>query len=88
MKQLLILLTVVMLTGCFGTAPVKRTFPNVPEDLMSACTDLKETEPTTKLSEVIDVIVVNYSQYHECRIKVDGWIEWYKTQKSIFESVK
>ena len=88
MKRLLILLTAIMLTGCFGTAPVNRHFPGVPEDLMAACPDLKETPSTTKLSEVVGVVVVNYGQYHECRIKVYGWIEWYKTQKSIFESVK
>jgi DNA invertase Pin-like site-specific DNA recombinase len=50
--------------------------------------DLKKTEPTEKLSEVLKVVVDNYGQYHECKIKVDTWVEWYKTQKDIFESVK
>jgi hypothetical protein len=87
MKRLLLLIPVILLTGCL-TTPVKRTFPEVPKQLMEACPDLKTTEPTEKLSEVLKVVVDNYGQYHECKIKVDTWVEWYKTQKYIFESVK
>jgi hypothetical protein len=89
MKILLIALTV-LLTGCamFGATPVKRTFPSVPTELVESCPDLKKTEPTEKLSEVLKVVVDNYGQYHECKIKVDTWVEWYKTQRDIFESVK
>jgi hypothetical protein len=88
MKLLLVLPIVVLLSGCLLTTPVKRNFPEVPKELMEACPDLKKTEPTEKLSEVLKVVVDNYGQYHECKIKVDTWIEWYNTQKSIFESVK
>jgi hypothetical protein len=88
MKHLLILLTVLSLVGCSTAVPVKRTFPNVPEELKISCPELKETNETTKLSEVIAVVVDNYGQYHECRVKVDTWIEWYNAQKAIFESVK
>ena len=87
MKRLLLLIPVILLTGCL-TTPVKRTFPEVPKQLMEACPNLKTTEPTEKLSEVLKVVVDNYGQYHECKIKVDTWVEWYKTQKYIFESVK
>ena len=88
MKRLSILLVVLALAGCSGI-PVARHFPDVPEELKVACPALQETDPTTtKLSEVIDVVAGNYSQYHECRIKVDTWIEWYKGQRAIFESVK
>ena len=76
-----------LLSGCLVT-PVKRNFPEVPKELMEACPDLKQTEQTQKLSEVVRVVTENYSQYHECRIKVDTWMEWYKTQKEIFDSVK
>ena len=86
MKKLAVLM-VVMLVGCSGV-PVKRTFPEVPSELMEACPDLKQTQPTEKLSEVLRVVVDNYGQYHECRLKMDTWVEWYKTQKNIFESVK
>lgn len=78
---------VLLLAGCLNT-PVQRSFPEVPEELKVACPDLNLLEPTTKLSEVISVVTKNYGQYQECQIKVDTWIEWYKTQKEIFESVK
>jgi len=86
MKLLLIVL-VLLLTGCLAT-PVQRSFPDVPEELKVACPDLIVQQQTTKLSEVISVVVGNYGQYQECQIKVDAWIEWHKQQNQIFESVK
>jgi hypothetical protein len=86
-KKLLLIVPVLLLAGCLNT-PVQRSFPEVPEELKVACPDLMLLEPTTKLSEVISVVTKNYGQYQECQIKVDTWIEWYKTQKEIFESVK
>ncbi len=88
MKRLLLLIPIVLLAGCLTTTPVKRNFPEVPKEIMEVCPDLKTTEQTEKLSEVLKVVVDNYGQYHECKIKVDTWIEWYKTQKQIFDSVK
>ena len=88
MKKLLLLTSVLLLSGCLVTTPVKRNFPEVPKELIEACPDLKKTESTEKLSEVLKVVVDNYGQYHECKIKVDTWVEWYKTQKDIFDSVK
>ena len=88
MRKLLLLIPIVFLTGCLVTTPVKRNFPEVPKELMEACPDLKTVPETEKLSEVLKVVTNNYGQYHECRIKVDTWIEWYNTQKQIFESVK
>jgi len=85
--KLLLIVPVLLLAGCLST-PVQRSFPEVPEELKVACPDLNLLEPTTKLSEVVSVVTKNYGQYQECQIKVDTWIEWYKTQKQIFESVK
>lgn len=87
MRYILIALALAILSGCAAT-PVKRNFPDVPKELMESCPDLKKTEPTEKLTEVLKVVVDNYGQYHECRIKADTWIEWYKTQKHIFNSVE
>ena len=87
MRALFLIPFIVLLTGCL-TTPVKRNFPEVPQELMEACPDLKLVEPTEKLSDVLKVVTDNYGQYHECKIKVDTWVEWYKTQKEIFESVK
>lgn len=87
-RMLLALIPALVLTGCLST-PVKRSFPDVPEDLLKACPNLELIDPNTdKLSDVLLVVADNYGQYHQCRIKVDAWIEWYKTQRSIFESVK
>ena len=85
--KLLLIVPVLLLAGCLAT-PVKRSFPEIPEELKVACPDLMLIEPTTKLSEVVTVVTKNYGQYQECQIKVDTWIEWHKTQKQIFESVK
>jgi hypothetical protein len=88
MKTLLALVTALLLAGCLAT-PVKRTFPDVPEDLLKACPNLEQIDPKTdKLSDVLLVVTDNYGQYHQCRVKIDAWIEWYKTQRSIFEEVK
>jgi hypothetical protein len=88
MKRLLILL-VLLLSGCLASDPVQRHFPEVPDELKAVCPDLSQIDPnTTKLSEVITVVGDNYSQYHECRAKVDSWVEWYNTQRKIFEDVK
>lgn len=88
MKRLSIILIPLLLTACLAT-PVKRTFPDIPSDLKSACPDLAQMDPNTnKLSEVVKTVTVNYSTYHECKIRVDAWIEWYNTQRTIFEEVK
>lgn len=87
MKKLALFLFIVMLVGC-TTVPVARKFPEVPKGLTETCSDLKQTQSTTKLSEVVSTVVENYGQYHECKVKADSWIDWYKTQKEIFDSVK
>lgn len=88
MKRIIVILGALLLTACLAT-PVKRIFPAVPEDLKTACPDLAQMDPNTnKLSEVVKTVTVNYSTYHECKIRVDAWMEWYNTQRSIFEEVK
>jgi hypothetical protein len=87
MKRLAILLPTILLSGCLATAvPVKRNFPSVPPELMAQCPDLKKiNENTSLLSDVLKVVTDNYAQYQECKIKFDGWIEWYNSQKKVFE---
>ena len=87
MRKLLLLIPVVMLTGCLATAP---KFPDVPPELRESCPELNEVANGTKeLSKVMDTVVVNYGTYYECRVKVDAWLEWHKRQKQIFdEAVK
>lgn len=87
MKYVLILS--LLLTGCSTVVPVKQKFPEVPKELLVECPDLKlAPKDETKLSGVLEVVTSNYSLYHECSLKNDMWIEWYKSQKKIYESVK
>lgn len=79
-------LLVLLLSGCSMLVPVQDKFPDPVPELTQKCPDLKQTPQTEKLSEVIDVVVDNYSTYHECQAKVDSWNEWYNKQKKIFES--
>ena len=88
MKKLLAAITALLLSACVSV-PVDRTFPKTTADQMVPCQDLKTIDPTTtKLSTVVDTITTNYGQYQECQVKVNSWIEWYNTQKQIFDSVK
>ena len=86
MKYLLIVL---LLAGCSTTIPVKQKFPNATPELMKKCESLKKVEgDKVAITEMLKVIVQNYSLYYECSTKVDGWQDWYNEQKKIFESVK
>jgi hypothetical protein len=87
MKRL-ILITALLITGCASTVPMVAKFPDVPMDMLVACPDLKQLPETTKLSEVLPVIADNYGQYYTCKDTVDSWIEWYNTQKKIFNTIK
>ena len=84
MKYLLLIL---LLTGCSTTVPVTAKFPEAPTELLLKCPALKQLEEDVKL-DVAKNITYNYTLYNECVIKHDAWIEWYQSQKKIFESVK
>lgn len=84
--RVLALLPVLMLTGCLSTAP---KFPDIPPELQKSCPELQEaTKDTKELSKLLDVVVVNYGTYYECRVKVDAWLQWHKEQKEIFDKAK
>ena len=87
MKYLLIIL---LLAGCTTTVvPVKQKFPNATPELMKKCESLKKIEgDKVAITDMLKVIVHNYSLYHECSTKVDGWQDWYNEQKKIFDNVK
>lgn len=46
------------------------------------------TASTTKASELLETVVDNYGVCLETAEKLNGWQEWYRTQKKIFESLK
>jgi hypothetical protein len=82
------LILVLMLAGCSTTVPVTSKFPEAPKYSLQACPQLQTLKEGAKLSEVVNTVTINYSTYYECAVKNDAWIEWYKIQKHIFESVK
>ena len=85
----LILMFAVLLSGCLGTAPVKPKFPGVPTILTEKCESLRKIEgDKVAITEMLKVVVHNYSLYYECSTKVEGWNEWYEAQKKIYETVK
>ena len=85
--KMLLLTTVLILSGC-STAPVVMKFPEVPEALMQQCEPLDKVPADTKqLSTTAEVVIKNYGKYHVCRIKVEEWQEWYKSNKKIYETV-
>lgn len=85
MKKL-VFLPLFLLAGCSITAvPVTPKFPEAPATLQEKCADLKEATEGMSLTEFTKTVVENYVLYHECKIKVEGWNEWYQKQKKIFE---
>jgi hypothetical protein len=78
----------ILLTGCSSLVPVKAKFPDVPERIMVKCPQLEKVSETPTLSDVAKTVTNNYTTYYECAVKHDAFVEWYQTQKRIFESVK
>ena len=88
MKNLALIFLLLILSGCATKVPVAMKFPAAPESLLITCKDLEQVKPNEEqLSEMLKVVVTNYGQYHECRAKVEAWIDWYKSQKEIHDSV-
>ena len=86
MKKL-VLLPFLLLAGCSITAvPVAPKFPEAPATLQEKCAELKEATEGMSLTEFTKVVVENYVLYHECKVKVEGWNDWYTKQKAIFEA--
>lgn len=84
------LLIALLLAGCSTTVPVAPKFPNATPELMKKCEDLKKIEgDKVSITDMLKVVVHNYSLYYECSTKVEGWQEWYTEQKKIHdEAVK
>ena len=87
MKKLVVF-AALLLTGCATAVPVGMKFPDAPPSLLTKCEDLEQVKPTEEqLSELMKVVTKNYGSFYECKVKVDAWIEWYKKQKEISDSV-
>ena len=85
----IITLVAVLLMGCSTTVPVTPQFPEAPAALKEKCENLKKIEgDKVAITEMLKVVVHNYALYYECSARVEGWQEWYETQKKIYESMK
>jgi hypothetical protein len=78
----------ITLTACSTTVPVTAKFPDVPVSLLNKCPQLEKLKEDAKLSDISKTVAINYTTYYECAVKNDAWVEWYRIQKNIFESVK
>lgn len=88
MKWIVALITIA-LVGCSTTVPVKPKFPEPVKELTERCQALQKIEgDRVAITEMLKVIINNYTLYYECSAKVDGWNEWYTEQKKIYEEVK
>lgn len=87
MKYLTVLV-IALLTGCSTTVPVVTKFPEVPQNLLVKCPQLNKINDDAKLSDITKTITNNYTEYYSCSAKSDAWIEWYRSQKKVFEGLK
>ena len=87
-KFVVMSIVVSLLMGC-STVPVTPKFPDAPGNVyMEACPDLIKLKDDPVLSDISKTINDNYGSYYECAVKVDIWINWYRQQRAIFESLK
>ena len=85
----LFLASLVFLTGCATSVPVTMSFPQVPEALAKPCDLLLPLDTTKKdLTDLLENTTDNYAKAKECHAKSKAWLEWYDTQRKIFEEVK
>ena len=83
-----VVILALLLSACSTVVPVAVKFPEPPgKGAMTACPTLQKLQNDAKLSDVANTVTVNYGTYYECAVKTDAWIEWYETQRRIFEGV-
>ena len=88
MNRYLAPLLLILVTGCSTVVPVTVKFPDAPDRIKVKCPQLKTLNEEAKLSDIAKTITENYTTYYECAVRNDAWIEWYETQKTIFETLK
>ena len=71
-------------------ATYETKWPDAPEraGAFKTCADLQPLKEQPVLSDVSRVIADNYAAYHECRLKLNIWLEWYEIQRTIFEKAQ
>lgn len=92
MKKLSLICVVFLLTGCSlfsQPVPIVPKFPEAVPELLKKCEELRTIDTTDKvaITDLLKVIVHNYTLYYECSARVEGWQDWYNDQKKIFENI-
>jgi phage FluMu protein Com len=87
MNKYLALFLLILMSGCSTVVPVTVKFPDAPDRIKIKCPQLKTLNEEAKLSDIAKTITENYTTYYECAVRNDTWIEWYETQKIIFEKL-
>ena len=85
----ILVLSLLLLTGCTTVVPVTSKFPAAPGTLVQEpCPNLQKLSDEAKLSDVAKTVTVNYSEYYTCAVKLDAWQRWYREQKIIYEGLR
>lgn len=87
----LVLSVALLISGCSILVPVKPPkWPDAPVELVDKCKSLQtiSAQDSVAITEMLKVIVNNYTLYYQCSNKVDGWNDWYNEQKKIYEQLK
>jgi hypothetical protein len=88
MKKIILALAMV-LTGCSTVVPIEKEFPVAPQVLLERCPDLMVIDDgKNSLRDMLKVVIQNYATYYQCAEKTQGWQDWYKDQKKIFNGSK
>jgi hypothetical protein len=84
-----LLLITLALSGCSTVVPVTQNWPDPPAaQALQACPQKLEALPADpQLSQVAQVVSNNYTEYWQCAVKVDAWIEWYEKHKIIYKGL-
>lgn len=87
---LIVAVLMLLLTGCASQpVPVKRNFPEAPMELMQPAPELKPLPADTRdLSVLIDNANENYTSYRVLREWYEAWQQWYREQRTNWDTVK
>jgi hypothetical protein len=86
-KKILLVTSLLLVSGCETLLPVKVTFPVAPSILMEDCDPLEKAKDDAQLSDLLITVTNNYTKYHECAEKKKELSKWYTEQKAIFDKV-
>lgn len=96
MKKLVVLILAAMLSGCGVMSKLTSAKPKFPDPYIdektktvAKCEELMAIKPDQRdLQNVFEIVVKNYVLHYQCSNHVEGWNEWYKKQKEIYDKVK